>query len=56
MNWAKLVGIGAIVIGEIQKDLKDGKITIDEIIDTTKAVVDKLGYGSKNILDFLKKD
>ena len=50
MNIAKYLAVALAVFGEVEGDLKDGKLTIDEIIDTGKTIVDKLGYGDKPII------
>ncbi len=52
MNYAKILGIGMVVLGEVEQDLKDGKLTIDEVLGTVKNVADKLGYGEKVVLNF----
>ncbi len=54
MNLSKLLAVAMVVFAEVEEDLKDGKLTIDELIETGKQVVDKLGYGSKTIFQLKK--
>ena len=50
MNIAKILAVALAVFGEVEGDLRDGKLTVDEILDVGKTVVDKLGYGDKPII------
>jgi len=56
MNWTKLLGVAILVVGEVKEDLKDNKVTVNEVIDSARAIVNKLGYGDKPILKLSKKE
>jgi ATP-binding cassette subfamily F protein 3 len=55
MNVAKWIGFAMVVIGEVQQDLMDGKLTVGETIKTADVVADKLGYKDKVLLQLGKK-
>jgi len=54
MNTQEIFTLIGKLIGRIEQDFADKKLTIDEIIGLVKEVVDDLGYGKKVILDLNK--
>jgi len=51
----KLFPLFIKVSAKIEQDFQDKQITVDELLDLIKTVVDELGLGNQVILDLSKK-
>ena len=56
MNSTKLLGIAMLVLAELEDDIKDGKITVGELLDNVKVIVEKLGYADKSLIELFRKE
>jgi len=55
MNSTKLLGIAMLVLAELEEDIKDGRITVGELVDNVKVILEKLGYADKSIVELFQK-
>jgi len=56
MNSTKLLGIAMLVLAELEDDIKDGRITVGELLDNVKVIVEKLGYADKSLVELFRKE
>ena len=56
MNTELIFTLIGKLVTKIQADMSDREITVDELIDLIKEIVDDLGYGKKVILNFQKSE
>jgi len=51
----KLFPLFIKISAKIEQDFQDRQITVDELLDLIKTVVDELGLGNQVVLDLSKK-
>jgi len=54
MDFNKIFPILLEITAKLKQDFSDSQLTVDELIDLIKSVVDELGFGDIVILDLTK--